>query len=224
MFESLTLANLLEKQRGILRRPSSTRPTIWIVEENGFKAVVKDFSSNGFIFRNTLGRFLIWRETKAYRKLESVNGIPALYRNINGLALVLEKISGNDLGKIKKGNKLPDGFMVGLKTLVDEFHALGVAHCDLKRKVNVILGNDGRPYIIDWGACIFQNEFKFPFLRAIYRRFLLDDHMAVIKIKLRYEPNMVSEEERHRYYSRSIAERIIRYARDRLRNMLQKIA
>ncbi len=223
MFESLTLSNLPEKQCGILREMSGTRPRIWLLQENGVNAIVKDFSSNRRLYRNTVGRFLIWREAKAYRKIQHIQGVPSLYRVIDGLAMVTEYIPGKDLGQIKKGAIFPDNFFDRLKNLVDRIHAAGVAHCDLKRKANVILGDDNLPYIIDWGASIFSNEFRLPLMNLIYRRFIVDDYMAIIKIKLHYVPNQVTERERLRYFRRSPVERAIRHIRDILRNTLQKI-
>ena len=49
MFDALKLSDLPTKNSGILRGSSSTRPAIWIVEENGVRAVVKDFSKNKFV-------------------------------------------------------------------------------------------------------------------------------------------------------------------------------
>jgi len=63
MFQLLTIKNLPAKQKGILRQPTSTRPIIRLVENNGIQGVVKDFSVNGFIYRNLIGRFLLWRES-----------------------------------------------------------------------------------------------------------------------------------------------------------------
>jgi hypothetical protein len=56
MFRWLTIKNLPEKQIGILRQPTNTRPIIRLVEDNGVQGVVKDFSVNGFIYRNLIGR------------------------------------------------------------------------------------------------------------------------------------------------------------------------
>jgi serine/threonine protein kinase len=37
-------------------------------------------------------------------------------------------------------------------------HAAGVAHCDLKRKDNTLIGTDETPYLIDFGvACILRD-------------------------------------------------------------------
>jgi tRNA A-37 threonylcarbamoyl transferase component Bud32 len=224
MFDSLKLSDIPERQCGILRPHSSTRPMICVVEENGVRAVVKDFSTGRFLFRNTVGRFLVWREAKAYRRLENIKGVPALYRIIDGLALVIEEIPSTNLESLETETKLPDRFFDALKDLVDRCHNRGLAHCDLKRAPNTLVGHDGLPYVIDWGASISESEFRVFPLNHIYRRFLLDDHMAIIKLKLRHAPEAVSREERKRYNYRSGAEKFIRTIRDRLREILQKVA
>ena len=224
MFETLEVSELPVKNSGIMRGSSSTRPAVWIVEENGVRAVVKDFSKNKFFFRNTVGRFLIWREHKAYNRLRGIKGVPVLYRVIDGLALVTEEIPGRSLENLEKEVKLPDCFFETLKDLVIRIHNKGLAHCDLKRAPNTLLGDDGLPYIIDWAASISEDEFRIPPLNLIYRRFKLDDHMAITKLKLRHSPETISPEDIARYNYRSWGERLIRAIRDRLREVLQKAA
>lgn len=224
MFESLTLADISKKQCGILRKPTGTRPVVWRIEENGVKAIVKDFSRNSYWFRNVIGRFLIWREKKAYKRLEGLSGVPACFGSIGGTALIIEEIQGKDIGTAETGKSLDERFFNDLKELIDRFHDRGIAHCDLKRAPNIILGIDGNPYIIDWAASISKSEFRFFPLNLIYERFLQDDLNAVTKIKLKYLPESVSTEERLRYTERSRAENTIRGIRNRLRKWLKKIA
>ena len=223
MFDSLKLSDLNERHCGVLRKDSSTRPMIWLVEENGVRAVVKDFSTKKFLFRNTVGRFLVWREGKAYKRLNHIQGVPSLYRIIDGLALVIEEIPGRSLENLEKEMKLPDTFFDALEDLVASFHKRGMAHCDLKRAANTLIGHDGRPYVIDWGASISETEFRISPLNLIYQRFLLDDTMAIIKLKLRHIPESVTPKERDLYTHRSGAERLLRNFRDRLRDFFQKI-
>jgi tRNA A-37 threonylcarbamoyl transferase component Bud32 len=224
MFDSLKLSDLPKKQSYVLRKPSTTRPTIWVVEENGLRAIVKDYSTNKFVFRNTVGRFLVWREGKAYKKLKGLRGIPNIYGVIDGLALIIERIRGRDLKKVTREIQIPETFLVALKDLVNDLHRRGIAHCDLKKATNILMGKDGLPYIIDWGASIAEKEFRFPPLNLIYRRFVLDDHLAVIKLKRRYIPHAVTPAESKRYKNQDKAEKHIRIIRDRLRSILQKIA
>jgi len=224
MFDDLRLSDLPLRQLAILRAPTSTRPAISLISEGNQRAIVKDWSANKFVFRNTVGRFLVWREAKAYRRLKEINGVPALYRVIDGLALLLEAIPGKDLETLQGEKKLDNTFFRPLKDLVDRCHRRGVAHCDLKRAPNTILGDDGRPYIVDWSASICATEFRFFPLTHIYARFLRDDYMAIVKLRLRYAPESVTKEEKRAYYQRSRAENAVRKARDRLRELLQKLA
>lgn len=209
----------MEKIEIIKRRPVNTRPVVWRAEINGRRVVVKDFRKNGSFFRNTIGRFLVWREARTYRRLSGIKGIPRLYCIIDGLALVMEDVPGKRLGKIRKGTFLPKGFFDSLQKLVLKVHNMGIVHCDLKKANNIIIGQDGFPYIIDWGASIHKEEFDLPILRYIYKRFLLDDNLAIIKHKFRYAPYLVTKEEEIVYTYRDPFERFIR----RLRNLILPI-
>ena len=225
MFNTLKLSDLDIKKYKILRNPTSTRPTVWLVEANGKKAVVKDFSRNRFFFRNIIGRFLIWREKKAYSSLAGIQNIPTLYHSIDGLALVIEQVQGENLGKLgKKKVTLPEDFFQELQNLLEKVHKRGIAHCDLKTSTNILLGRDKKPHLIDWAASISKREFKIFPLNLIYNQFLKDDFMAVVKHQIRYLPDSVTPEQRRTYHHQSKQEKIIRSIRNRLRQILQKIS
>jgi serine/threonine protein kinase len=223
MLESLKLFSLTENHCEILRHSSNTRPLIWVIEEKGVRTVVKDFSNSKFLYRNIIGRFLIWREHRAYKTLKGLMGIPACFGVINGLALALEEIPSRPLKKHNKNIKLSDTFFDDLRNIVDNFHKRGLAHCDLKNGANVLVGRDGQPYIVDWSASISEKECRFFPLNRIYLRFVLDDHFAIIKLKMRYAPETLTLEEKTQYAHRSHVERGIRVIRDSLRKILMKI-
>ena len=224
MFDGWKLADLPAASCGVLRKASNTRPTIWIVEKNGVRAVVKDFSENRFLFRNIVGRFLIWREAKAYGKLRGIKGVPEFYGVIGGLALAIEEIPGRSLENLEKEMRLPHTFFESMETLVNAFHQRGLAHCDLKRAPNTLVGPDGMPYIVDWAASISKGELCLPPFNLIFRRFMLDDEMAIVKLALRHCPDRVSAEKKVRYHYRSRGEKCIRAIRNKLREVLQKTA
>ncbi len=243
MIESLKLADLPKKSCRILREPTNTRPTIWLIEERGTRAVIKDFSSSGFVFRNTVGRLLIWREAKAYRQVEGIEGVPAFYGVIQGMALAVEEIKGINLEELerqirplkldpglkdeevlKAASRFSADLFKKLKELVDHIHDRGIVHCDLKRTPNIMLGDDGQPYIIDWASFMSKREFRFFPFNLLYNRFLVDDCLAIIKLQVNNLPDSVTAEEKARYLHRSGAEKVIRAVRDFLRKMLQKMA
>ena len=223
MFQALTLKNLTEKQIGVMRQPTNTRPIIRLVEENGVRGVVKDFSVNGFAYRNTIGRFLLWRESRVYERLKRIKGIAVLYRKIDGLALVLSQIEGKNLEHLSAGEKPDVRFFEHLSGLIHECHGRGVAHCDLKRSANVMIDEQGNPHIVDWAAAITAKEFCIYPFTLIYERFIRDDFDAVTKLKMRYYPECISDEEKRDYMYRGKGERVARAVRDFARKWLQKI-
>lgn len=223
-FEDLRISDLLRRQTGVLREGSSTRPFLWTLEENGVDAVVKDFSRNGILFRHTVGRFLVWREKKAYRRLRGLKGVPTLYRVIDGLALVLERIPGESLENLEKRRRLPKSFFDALEEVIGDAHARGVAHCDLKRAPNLLVGRDGKPYVVDWSAAVCRSELPFFPFNLVYRRLLRDDLHAITKMQLRHCPEEIGRERLVEYHRRSAAEILIRRIRDYLRDLLKRLA
>ncbi len=224
MFEDLRISDLRRRHVGVLREGSSTRPFLWAVDENGVEAVVKDFSRNRTLFRNTFGRFLVWREEKAYRRLRGLRGIPVLYRVVDGLALVMERIPGESLEDLETRRRLPKSYFDELEKIVEDAHARGVAHCDLKRAPNLLVGLDERPYVVDWSAAVCRSELPiFPF-SLIYRRLVRDDLQAITKMQLRHCPEEISRDRIIEYQRCSRAERLVRRIRDLLRDLLKRLA
>lgn len=224
MFRSLTIKNLAERQIAVLRQSTSTRPMIRLVEENGVQGIVKDFSVNGIIYRNVIGRFLLWREGRAYERLKGIKGIPVLLRKVNGLALVVSRVPGKNLEEVSGEERPNRRFFRMLAELIQQCHERGVAHCDLKRSANIMIDRFGRPHIVDWSAAIAESEFRFYPLLKIYKRFIEDDFKAVTKLKVRFCPGSTVAREGKIYLRRGRGERIIRAIRDFGRSCLQKMA
>ncbi len=210
--------------RRLLRAPSSTRPALWVLPRGGQAFVVKDYRSNGFLFRNIVGRLLVWREAKVLRRLAGLEGVPAFYGEVDGLALILEALPGRSVEGLENEQPLPRVFFHRLRALVDAFQTRGVAHCDLKRAPNILVGKEGEPYVVDWSAAVTASELRpFP-LSLLYRCFLEDDRNAVVKLQLKHRPESLSPEELARYHTRGPLERAARRVRDRARDLLQRLA
>jgi len=101
-----------------------------------------------------LWRHLLRREHAVYTLLETVPGVPRLLGLVQGQYLALEYVAGPSLRDEDRNLKDRDAFFAKLLATVRAMHAAGVAHGDLKRKANVIVGAGERPYLIDFGiAC-----------------------------------------------------------------------
>jgi serine/threonine protein kinase len=69
--------------------------------------------------------------------------------------LVLEHVTGETLRVAAETLNDRERFFARLLATIQAMHAAGVAHGDLKRKENTLVGPDESPYIIDFGvACL----------------------------------------------------------------------
>lgn len=94
-----------------------------------------------------VGSFLSRHEADMLRLAESVGGVPRLVGRWGGTGVVRGFIEGRPLARTDAPN---DEFFPNLERMVRAFHALGAAVVDLEKPENVLLGEDGRPYLIDF--------------------------------------------------------------------------
>jgi predicted Ser/Thr protein kinase len=178
-----------------LRTAGGTRPDLRVVDLPTGKIVVKDFKKSSPAFGRIIGPILIYRERCALSKLIGVKGVPQLIGRIDRYAFAMEYLPGASLDR--KIDKSPNNeFYKDLAGVVDDIHARGVAHCDLYSRGNVIFGDDGQPYIVDFAACVLRGGKLNFFMRALFNQFVRADEKAVLRIKRRLSPNLLTEEER----------------------------
>jgi len=176
------------------RTAGGTRPDLRVVDTPEGRVVVKDFSRGDFLFRTMVGPILIRREYGALCKLIGVEGVPQIIAKIDRYAFAVQHIPGTSLDQ-RLPKPLTNVFYTDLKRVVAEMHARGVAHCDLRSRGNVMLGDDSRPYVIDFAACVFLGRGWNPFLRWLFGQFVLADRNAVLRIKQRNSPELLSDDE-----------------------------
>lgn len=140
--------------------------------------VIKDYSHCPWLIRRIAGRFFINRETKALERLNGIEGVPSRSYRLNPLMLAYPFIEGESLRSLRKTRKkLPREFFESFEKLVARMHRRGIVHLDLRNLGNVLLGEDGKPYIID-----FQSSLRFvPFLPRIQRIMRSTDLSGVYK-------------------------------------------
>lgn len=166
-----------------------------VVDLPGGKIVVKDFKKSSPAFSLFIGPVLIYRERCALRKLIGVEGVPRLISRIDRFAFAMEYLPGVSLDR--QIDKAPtDEFYKDLARVVDDIHSRGVAHCDLYSRGNVILGDDGRPYVVDFAAGIMRGGRLNILMRTLFNQFVRADEKAVLRIKRRLSPGLLTEEEK----------------------------
>jgi predicted Ser/Thr protein kinase len=146
-----------------------------------------------------IGRHALRREAATYRRLEGIPGIPRCYGLIDD-CLVLEFVDGPSLRRYEKGLEHPDRYFASLLATIDALHAAGVAHGDLKRKDNVLVGPGERPYVIDFGIAWVADADAPRWRRAVFDTVRQMDLNAWIKLKYRRDLARLTPEDaaRHR--------------------------
>ncbi len=151
-------------------------------------AVSKDFFASSNLYRRTLGRFLIARETAAYRRLQDVPGLPRLLGRPHPDVLVLEFIEGTEVRNLP-ADALPPEALGQLRRTLEGMHRAGVLHLDLGhdsngdfgRDTNMIWSDRGQLYLIDLAGALML-----PLPGPLFRTLARHDRMALTKLRNRF--------------------------------------
>src|SRR5262249_6772871 len=166
------------------RNPS--KAVVDLVETDGRAVVLKDVAPRSWPVRAVIGPWQLDRETRAYRALEGVRGIPALVARVDRQAIGLEYVPGRNLAFCRRGD-LPASFFDALDRLLDAVHARGVAHGDLHRH-DVLSGPGGEPYLVDWSTGVVAAPGAGPWSRFLSRQMCLADRRSAAKLRRRLLP------------------------------------
>jgi hypothetical protein len=133
-----------------------------------------------------LGWFVARREIMIYQKLQGIRGIPRFLGRVGSTGFLHEFIPGKDL---HAGQPLTPAFFEDLAALFTEIHARHVAYVDANKRENILHGDDGRPYLIDFQISFFHNPHRWnPIKRWWMRRFIRADWYHYAKHKVRLLP------------------------------------
>jgi tRNA A-37 threonylcarbamoyl transferase component Bud32 len=121
----------------------------------GLQRLIRRVACGGSLpLSRRVARLLAQRERRALEALCGLEGVPSLARSLEaelavaGECVVLRSFcEGTPLHRCEL---LPIDFFERLEELVRELHARGVAHNDLHKEQNIVVGPDGRPSLIDF--------------------------------------------------------------------------
>ncbi len=141
------------KRAQLLSRGGRGNPDVLLLEHGGQRLVVKDFAPRSGLVRATLGRWITRREVRAWAALEGHPAVPRFIGAIDAFAFAVEHRPGRPLSRSLARELAPD-FFARFAAAIDEMHARGVIHLDLRHQGNVLLGDDGDPVLIDFGSAL----------------------------------------------------------------------
>lgn len=167
------------------------KPDLNRVEVGSRTLMVKDVRRKSFLFRWTLGLWLIDKEWQIYSRLAGIKGIPMALDRIDRFAFAMEFVPGR---AIHREENLPPSFFTELERILSEIHSRGVVHLDLRHKGNILVSEEREPFLIDFNSSFsfkergFLRRFLFPLLRWV-------DYGGLLKLKERASPSSMTPEE-----------------------------
>lgn len=197
---------LYARAESFYRRAGGTEPNVAVIAYAGSRAVLKDYGAAPGWFGRWLGPLLIRRETQALERLAGLDGIPALYAHVDARAMLMEHVPGRPWPRVRPA---PPAFE-RLEALVAAMHERGVAHCDLRSPSNILVDEDGRPYLVDFVARVRRGAaWNLPW-NWLFAQFCRADRNALAKLKVRYAPELATAGERERARHRGRFDRLAR--------------
>jgi len=181
LFHSAAFMQWLAKVRVGVIKPvaQGNQGALWRYQSEQIDVAVKRSTGRGLV--RLLRRYSLRNEYRAYRRLQGLVGIAECYGMVDQDTLVLAYIKGEPYRQAKLIDR--DNWFISLQQLVDDIHALGVGHGDLKRKENLLAGSDGQPYVLDFGTAWLHRDGWHPFNHWLFRLSCKTDNNAVIKHK-----------------------------------------
>lgn len=176
---------------------------------NGYRLAVKTPAGG---MASGLHRRALRQEERAYRRLDGLPGFARCHGLFDGRWLVLDEIDGRPFRDAAESGAVDPGVFDALLETIRAMHGRGVAHGDLKRKSNLMIGSDGRPWIVDLGTAVILREGLAPVNRALFRMLAQTDLNAWVKLKYGGYDGL-SEEDRallRRTWPERIAQRLRR--------------
>jgi predicted Ser/Thr protein kinase len=159
---------------------------------------------------------MLRREAEVYQRLADIDGVPASLGLLDGQWLVLEFVDGDSLKQARFTLRDPDNFYQRLHAVIQDIHAAGVVHGDLKRKDNILVTADERPFVIDFGTALRRNG---SFLdRCLYNTVARADFNAWIKVKYANDYSQISTDDA-RWYQPGFVESVLRVVRNAWRTI-----
>jgi hypothetical protein len=142
-----------------------------------------------------LGEAAIRREYAIYSLIADVPGVPRCIGLIGHKQLVLEYLEGGTFRKREHDVENWNRFFDLLLETIRSIHARGVAHGDLKRKDNLIVGPGEQPFIVDFGVASVERSGWTPWSNAAYRWMRQYDYNAWVKLKTRRQREPLTAED-----------------------------
>ena len=142
-----------------------------------------------------LGGWLTRREACHYEGTHDLPGVPRYLGLWQRQGLIHEYIEGHPM---RRNEWVNDEFFGRLTTLIEAMHGRHMAYVDLEKSENILVGDDGCPYLIDFQISYgLKARGKRPCWlgRFLLRRLIRSDRYHLAKHHRRHRPDQLTPEQ-----------------------------
>jgi serine/threonine protein kinase len=163
----------------------SNQGTLLHHQADGQDWVVKTAMGRGLL-RKVRERTL-QREYRAYRRMAGLPGVPRCHGMIDGPYLVIDFVRGTPYREARFEDR--ERWFRELLEIIRAFHGRGVSHGDLKSKSNILVTDEQKPCVIDFGTAFIDEPGFHPLNNRLFEHGRRMDINAWVKHKYhgRYE-------------------------------------
>jgi hypothetical protein len=158
-----------------------------------------------------LGRLVTGNECRNLLRCANIACVPKIVERLDSNTYAYAYIEGEGL---RRGMTLPRDFFDDLMRTLKEVHEQNLAHLDLHKPGNLLLGEDDRAYVVDFQISVHIGERLLisRWLTTRFRRWLQShDLYHVCKHKRRLLPSELTEAERELSYRPGLGVRVHRF-------------
>lgn len=145
--------NINESNLMLLNEGKFANATVFHYLDSNLNLTIKDFSGSPWIIRKTFGKLFINMEYNTLIKLSNNSSVAKDAKKLSPHTLAFNFIEGEALKTLPK-NSIDKDFFLELEKNVRAMHRKDIVHLDLRNLGNILKGNDGYPYIIDFQSAI----------------------------------------------------------------------
>ncbi|MFW6188810.1 MAG: phosphotransferase [Planctomycetota bacterium] len=117
--------------------------------------LVKDFGRKSRVYRSLLGVLTTWHEARVLRRLRGLPGVPQLRGRPSRCSVAMSYVPCRRARS--RNPQIADraAFAERLRDIVRKMHRRGVVHFDLKHRSNLMVTEEGRPFVIDFESAFY---------------------------------------------------------------------
>jgi hypothetical protein len=192
----LTRAELLRLPVRPFRAGVSYKADLLLYEASDGPFLVKDYGAKTGIWRY-IGAIGTGHEARALQALEGVEGVPRFLGRPDRHSVAMSLVPCRRARKSDPELRDNEAFVRDLERLVEQMHARGVVHLDLKHRSNVLVSEQGRPIVLDFESALCLNPDAMVG-RLMVRTLGYLDRLAVINWRRRLCPHTLSASQMRR--------------------------